>query len=209
MVFSSSIFLVLFLPLVLVAYYLPLRKGVNPSGRRKNLVLLIASVLFYAWGEPVFVFVMLLLVVVNWMFGLQIDRQRKNAKIYLVIGVGVDLSILFIYKYLSFVSENVAKVINNNSLVVNIALPIGISFFTFQVMSYLFDVYYGKVCVQKNLVSLVLYVSFFSQLIAGPIVRYADIEKSLGERQESKECVAAGFERFAIGLGKKFYWPII
>lgn len=201
MVFSSTVFLFLFLPVVLAVYYNPVFKG---RGFR-NTVLLFASLFFYAWGEPVFVFVMLISIVFNWMFGILVDKyeNKKKRKLALTFSVIFNLSIMFVFKYLTFVTVNIAHLIKNNDIIVKIALPIGISFFTFQMMSYVFDVYYGKAKVQKNLFYVGLYVSMFPQLIAGPIVRYQTVAEEINNRKENSFEFTEGFMRFVIGLGKK------
>lgn len=201
MVFSSTVFLFLFLPVVLALYYNPF---IKKRGYR-NVVLLLASLVFYGWGEPVFLFLMLLSIVLNWAFGLAIDKRDTHAgrKFWLVISVIFNVGLMFIFKYLTFVTKNIGALINDSSIVVEIALPIGISFFTFQIMSYVFDVYYGNAKVQKNLLYVGLYVSMFPQLIAGPIVRYETVAEEIDFRKENDKDFTEGFFRFVIGLGKK------
>ncbi len=183
MVFSSITFLFLFLPVVLAAYFL------LPE-RFRNCVLLIASLFFYAWGEPVYVLLMILSILFNYVCGLELnletDQQKK--KIKLIIAVAVDLSVLALFKYCTFL---------------HLSLPIGISFYTFQAISYIVDVYRGKAPVQKNLLHFALYISMFPQLIAGPIVRYVDISEQLKERHISQSDFGAGMRRFLLGLAKK------
>lgn len=208
-VFSSTIFLFAFLPLTLAGYYL-----LNP--KFKNYFLLAASLFFYAWGEPKFVYVMISSILVNYLFALLIDhrkkrgKQKKNrliAKAYLVAMVVFNLSLFFVYKYLDFAVTNInalGALFGMRSLPLrHIALPIGISFFTFQAMSYVFDVYYGRGEVQKNPLNVMLYVSLFPQLIAGPIVRYGTVAREINERKETLEDFAEGIRRFILGLGKK------
>ena len=207
MVFSSLFFLFGFLPAVLVFYYFPLFK----SRTYKNAVLLAASLAFYAWGEPVFVFVMLFSILVNYAAGLLIGRanqtdgaKSKKAKAWLVAALVWNIGLLFVFKYLSFLTETFRKAMNlQNMPVFKIALPIGISFFTFQILSYIIDVYRGQVPVQKNIARLALYISLFPQLIAGPIVRYETVHDQILNRKESLDGFVKGFERFVIGLGKK------
>lgn len=201
MVFSSTVFLFAFLPAVLVLYYLP----VKAKREYRNAVLLLASLLFYAWGEPVFVFVMLLSVGWNGWVGIRMEKEKNPAKrkAWLTAAIVSDVMLIFVFKYLGFVTENIAAVTKNSALKVEIALPIGISFFTFQIMSYVFDVYYGTVPAQKRISRLALYVSMFPQLIAGPIVRYETVERELSERNETAEDVSAGMARFIVGLAKK------
>jgi len=201
MVFSSSIFLFFFLPLVIIGYYL-LKENY------RIYFLLLASLFFYAWGEPKYVLIMLLSIVINYTFGLFIytsmSAQKKTfAKILLILAVACNLGILFYFKYLDFTINTVNRVFNTSLALRNIVLPIGISFFTFQGMSYVIDLYWQKVNLQKNPGLLAFYISFFPQLIAGPIVRYIDIEKQIYNRNESIEKFIAGAQRFVIGLGKK------
>lgn len=201
MVFSSTVFLFLFLPAVLIGYYNPLWKG----RQFRNGFLLLASLGFYAWGEPVFVLVMLVSIGVNWLLGILIDRQSaaRKRKGFLTLGVLYNVALLLGFKYLSFISRNIGLLLKNDSLSVNIALPIGISFFTFQIMSYVFDVYYRKAAAQKNIVNVALYIALFPQLIAGPIVRYETVADEISRRKESPGDFVAGFARFVTGLGKK------
>jgi len=170
------------------------------GNRFKNIVLLLASLFFYAWGEPVFVFMLILGIIVNYAIGIWIEKSN-NKKLFLIISLAFNLGVLFVFKYLSFVTRELAKGISINP--VNIALPIGISFYTFQVMSYVFDVYYEKVPAQKNILNLALYICMFPQLVAGPIVRYSDIEKEINNRVETTELFSLGTRRFVIGLAKK------
>ena len=169
----------------------------------KNLVLLAFSILFYAWGEPIFVLVMILSIIANYAFGRLIDKFRNKDKIFLWISVVFNLGILFIFKYLCFTLQNIGWLINKDFSSIKIALPIGISFFTFQAMSYVIDVYKKKVDVQKNLFNLGLYISLFPQLIAGPIVRYETIAKEIKNRSENYDDFAEGTIRFIQGLAKK------
>ncbi|MBQ7975548.1 MAG: MBOAT family protein [Clostridia bacterium] len=201
MLFCSEIFLFLFLPAVILLYYL-----FKPLGIRvRNTILLVASILFYGWGEPRFVFVMLVSIILNYVFGLLMYRMENQLtkKLFLSASVVVNLSLLFVYKYLDFSITNVNALFGTMIPLRNIALPIGISFFTFQAMSYVIDVYRGKEQVQKNLFDLVLYVSFFPQLIAGPIVRYETVAAQIRERTETLEMFTYGIKRFIVGLGKK------
>lgn len=202
MLFSSLIFLFVFLPVVLGLYYIICRK----SMLAKNLVLLFASLFFYAWGEPKFVLVMLLSIIVNYFLGIKIDKNRENrgvTRLYLIVAVVFNLGILFIFKYLNFTIANINLIFPEAITQTNIALPIGISFFTFQAMSYVIDVYRGTVEVQKNPFYLALYISFFPQLIAGPIVRYSTIEHQINNRVFNVEDFTEGVRRFLIGISKK------
>lgn len=211
MVFSSAIFLFCFLPITLIGYYLLDRKF-------KNYFLLLVSLMFYAWGEPSFVFIMLGSIFVNYLLALGIDathvRSEHCSKFYivkkllLVVSVLLNLSLFFIYKYLDFTILNINTVagwfgVEWEIPLRGIALPIGISFFTFQAMSYVFDVYNRKGEVQKNPFNVALYISLFPQLIAGPIVRYQTVADQIKNRKETLDGVAQGIRRFIVGLAKK------
>lgn len=198
MVFSSTTFLFLFLPLVLLLYYNPFLQGRS----FKNNFLLLASLGFYAWGEPVFVFLMIISILITWLIGLRLHKGTGRG--FLALGIIYHVVVLFIFKYLTFVLHEMQLLVGSTSgATVQIALPIGISFFTFQLMSYLFDIYYGKAEAQKNPLAVGLYVALFPQLIAGPIVRYDYIARQLRQRRESIFKFSSGMERFIIGLGKK------
>jgi D-alanyl-lipoteichoic acid acyltransferase DltB (MBOAT superfamily) len=199
MVFSSTIFLFVFLPVVLVIYYNPLIRG----RKFRNIFLLLASLAFYAWGEPVFVFLMLLSIIITWILGLKISVGEGKEKRILTVGIVYHVLILFIFKYLTFAADQIGLLFNKDLSSISISLPIGISFFTFQLMSYLFDVYYKKAEAQKNLLYVGLYVSLFPQLIAGPIVRYEEIAAEIVDRHESYDDVVLGMKRFIYGLAKK------
>ena len=202
MVFSSTEFLFLFLPALLILYYLPTIRGGAFVRKWRNVVLLLFSVGFYAWGEPIFVFLMLASVFVNWATVILMDRSQHK-KAWLTATIVFDVLLLGVFKYASFVSRNLAMLAKNDALIVNIVLPIGISFFTFQMMSYVFDVYYGKAAVQRNPLYVALYITLFPQLIAGPIVRYTEVEHDILHRQETFFDVSEGVRRFIYGLGKK------
>lgn len=203
MVFTSSIFLFGFLPITLFLYFVVFRF----SRKLQNLVLTLVSLFFYAWGEPVFVLIMIGSILANWAFALWIDKVRDNAKLVklaLTLTVVENLTILFIFKYLGFVLKNASLLINGNAdNTWSIALPIGISFFTFQAMSYVFDVHRKNGAVQKNPINVALYVSFFPQLIAGPIVRYETIAEQINNRKETFDDFYIGVKRFIIGFAKK------
>lgn len=199
MLFSSATFLFAFLPVVALLYYLIPKR----CTAARNLFLTGASLLFYAWGEPRFVLVMLLVIVSSWLFACKIEASAKNArKGFLLVAVSVDLTVLFIFKYLGFFTENLNRLPFVRLPVPQITLPIGISFFTFQAISYVVDVYRGEAA-QKSLWDVMLYIAFFPQLIAGPIVRYSDFADQIHNRQESLQNWNRGGYRFAIGLGKK------
>jgi len=197
MVFSSTVFMFLFLPVLLLLYFCPCIK----KREIKNIILLIFSLLFYAWGEPVNIIIMVISIVVNWFLGILINE--KNRKAVMLLATSYNVAILFVFKYFTFATQNIAKVLQNDSIIVRVALPIGISFYTFQMMSYIFDIYYGKAKAQRNLLNVALYISLFPQLIAGPIVRYETIEKEIQCRKETREDFAEGLTRFICGLGKK------
>lgn len=200
MVFSSGVFMILFLPALLILYYVFAK-----TRAAKNITLLITSLIFYAWGEPVFVFIMILSIIINWYLALRIfsSSQSSHRKAFMITAITLDVMLLFVFKYASFVSSNMAMLTGNASIRINIALPIGISFFTFQMMSYIFDVYYEKTQAQKNPFYVALYISFFPQLIAGPIVRYNQIESEIEIRNENFDDFSEGVRRFIYGLGKK------
>lgn len=199
MVFSSTIFLCVYLPLVLLGYYICPKKG-------RNLFLLIVSLVFYAWGEPKYVFLMIFSILINYVFGRLMDKNRgrqKRMKLLLVLSVVIDLGLLSVFKYTDFIITNVNAIFGANFDLLNIALPIGISFYTFQAMSYTIDVYRDDVRVQKNLIDFGMYITMFPQLIAGPIVRYADVQDQLAERSVTTADFSEGVMRFVVGLGKK------
>ncbi len=192
MVFSSTLFLFIFLPIVLIIYYLIPQKYVMA----KNIELLIASLIFYAWGERIYVGLMIISICVNYVFGLLLELfEKKKARLsVLIVSIVFNLGMLFFFKYVNFFTNNAFP---------SIVLPIGISFFTFQIMSYTIDVYWGNVKTQRNIFNLGLYISLFPQLIAGPIVRYIDIEREIQSRTHSVDSVYRGVSRFTIGLAKK------
>lgn len=174
------------------------------SEKYRNYLLLAASLLFYAWGEPVYVLLMLLSVAINWGFGLSIDKAKTHQKLLLVCCVVANLALLGYYKYFNFFVDTINSFFSTEILPTKeIALPIGISFFTFQALSYVIDLYRGNCRLQKNILNLALYISFFPQLIAGPIVRYADVDAQIANRTTSMEKFAMGLRRFLYGLGKK------
>lgn len=201
MIFSSLLFLFRFLPAVLVCYY------VVPRSLR-NLVLFLFSLLFYAWGEPVYIVLMLVSILVSYTGGIVVDRLKRQgrpraAKTALIVSSVISLSLLGFFKYADFVIGTVNSVTGAGFDLLKIALPIGISFYTFQTMSYTIDVYRGEASVQKNLISFGAYVVMFPQLIAGPIVQYKTIDQQLRSRRETAEEFAEGIHRFMLGLGKK------
>ncbi len=197
MLFSSITFLYYFLPLTLVLYFLS-------PGRLKNAVLLLASLVFYGWGEPKYVLLMVLSILSGYVFGLLVERYRnkRSGRTLCVISVGISLSFLLCFKYLDFFLENLNRAAGLEISLLGLALPIGISFYTFQIISYTVDVYRGERA-QRNLIHLAAYVVMFPQLIAGPIVRYSNIAGQLTVREHSFSGAASGIRRFVIGLGKK------
>lgn len=205
MVFSSALFLFLFLPVVVGGYFLL-------EYRLRNIWLLIASLVFYSWGEPKYILLMFTSIGVNYLIALWIDRTHTHTRTRIVLlwaDIAVNLCLLGYFKYYGFLAENVNRLLGHFSdsglllPIKNIALPIGISFYIFQSMSYVIDVYRGKVSVQKDITKLGLYISFFPQLIAGPIVRYADVEKEISSRSVSLDDFYYGCRRFMIGFSKK------
>ena len=201
MLFSSSVFLFAYLPIVLVVYYIPLR-GLR---RAQNLFLLAASLLFYAWGEPWFVLVMAASIAANYGFGLWVHARLcrcRSVRLPVAAAAVCNLGLLFVFKYLTFTLTNLGR-LGLSVPVPVIGLPIGISFFTFQAMSYVFDVARGETRVQRSLADLGLYISFFPQLIAGPIVKYSTIAEEILHRRENWADFSAGCCRFVVGLGKK------
>lgn len=199
MVFSSLIFLFVFLPIVLLMYYISNKK-------LKNLILLMASLVFYAWGEPVYVVIMIFSIVFNYINGLIMDRYHSNGAVkslLLIVSIVVNLGILCYFKYYGFFVENINNFLGLKLSYRELPLPVGISFYTFQTMSYVIDVYRGNINVQKDIISFGTYVTMFPQLVAGPIVKYGEIEKQLENRVENLEKFSKGIERFIIGLAKK------
>ena len=199
MVFSSLTFLYLFLPLCFICYYI-----VQKTSSR-NVILLVFSLVFYAWGEPKYIFLMIATAFVDYVFGLLIERFRGRwqSKLFLTLAAVITLSSLALFKYSSFFSENVNSLFSLNLPSLKLALPIGISFYTFQALTYVIDVYRGSVKVQPSFYKLLLYVSMFPQLIAGPIVRYSDVEEQIEERTVTLKNISAGVMRFSAGLLKK------
>lgn len=200
MVFSSLFFLYLFLPLNLVIYYFA--KNI----KARNIVMLIFSLIFYAWGEPLYVLLLIFMTACDWLISIYIEKQTPHsakAKIGLAMMAVVNLGLLGVFKYGSFVMTNIGLIANKTFAIPEIILPIGISFYTFQLISYVIDVYRGDVPAQKNFATLLLYVSLFHQCIAGPIVRYKDVCAELYERRATVQDLADGIWRFCFGLAKK------
>lgn len=198
MVFSSEIFLFLFLPIVLLIYYNPLIR----SRTFRNVFLFLASIVFYAWGEPVYVLLMLSSIFVNWLFG-RLLMAGKNSSVITVLAVIYNLSFLFVFKYLDFAVTNCNNLLKLSIPLFGIRLPIGISFYTFQAMSYVIDVKRKPALAQKSLLNVGLYIACFPQLIAGPIVRYETVAEQIAQRNENREDFTLGLRRFLWGLSKK------
>ena len=197
MVFSSSVFLIVFLPITLLAYFIVPARFV----KARNSVLLAASLVFYGWGEPKYILIMIFSIVFNYVCGLAAGKNRSKAVLILCV-VG-NLALLGYFKYTDFVLETVNRLAEAGLALPGIALPIGISFYTFQTMSYVIDVYRGKVEAQRDIITFGTYVTLFPQLIAGPIVRYSDVAVMLVGRKTNLEQIAEGVRRFIIGFGKK------
>ncbi|TCM96984.1 alginate O-acetyltransferase complex protein AlgI [Paenibacillus sp. BK033] len=199
MVFSSLLFLFIFLPSVLLLYWLSPRRG-------KNLILFLASLVFYAWGEPVYIVIMLISTVTDYSFGLLLSKPEwgpKRRKAIVVASVIVNLALLSYFKYADFAILNVNSLLGTDIPLTELALPIGISFYTFQSMSYMIDVYRGTAKAQRNWIDFGTFVALFPQLVAGPIVQYNTLAGQLKERRVTMEMFAEGVRRFIVGLAKK------
>ena len=198
MVFSSLTFLCIFLPVVLALYYL------LPTLRIRNVLLIIVSLLFYAYGEPVYVLLMIASIIINYIFGRLLGTENKKKRQWiLAIAVIINIGLLVVFKYLDMMVQTINQLSGSEIPLAGLALPIGISFFTFQALSYVIDVYRREVEPQKNLWNVMLYISFFPQLIAGPIVKYHDIQEQIDNRNTDVKEIAEGLRRFIIGLSKK------
>jgi len=201
MVFSSILFIFVYLPLTLLVYFLV-------PFRYKNMALLACSLVFYAWGEPIYVLLMIMNILFNWIMGMDIQLKKgrgqvKRASVSLILTLVVNFGLLGFFKYYGFLITNLNVILPVDIPVREIALPIGISFYTFQTLSYIIDVYNGKIKAQKSPIVLGTYVTMFPQLIAGPIVQYSDIETQMQQREISLEKFGAGIKRFIVGLSKK------
>lgn len=202
MVFSSLFFLYVFLPVCLLCY------GLSPSLTVKNLTLTAFSLVFYAWGEPTYIILLLISVFMNYLFGLGIGGCQKHekpagAKALMILSLIFNIGLLGVFKYSGFLVENLNLIPGVNLPVPNLTLPIGISFYTFQILSYIIDLYWEEIDVQRNPLHLLLYISMFPQLIAGPIVRYTTIAEEIKKRKTTLLDLSEGFTRLMIGLGKK------
>ena len=196
MVFSGVPFLYYFLPAVILCYL------VSPKGL-KNTVLLLFSLVFYAWGEPKYVLLMVATILSFYLCGLAIDKTKKYKKFFLILSVVIGVGLLGVFKYADFFISGFSAATGISAPLLRLALPVGISFYTFQSLSYTIDVYRGNVPAQRNLITFGAYVTLFPQLIAGPIVRYVDVARELSRRSHSWEDISQGVRRFLIGLGKK------
>ena len=196
MVFSSAIFLFAFLPITLAFYYLL-------KGSARNYWLLLVSLVFFAWGQLSYLWIILVNVAANYAGAMLITKKEKHKKAFLVLTIAVNLALLFYFKYFDFVLSSIESITHAGIEPFNIILPIGISFFTFQGLSYVIDVYRGTVPVQKNIFKVALYIMLFPQLIAGPIVRYSDVASEIDKRKENIDDIVSGIERFIMGLAKK------
>lgn len=200
MLFSSLTFLYFFIPLVMIAYF-----AVNNRVWR-NIVLLIFSLVFYSWGEPKYLILLVISILLSYLCGLGIEYFRNRTRIsksVMILSVVILLGFLLSFKYLNFFADNIEKISGTSFELKTILLPIGISFYTFQILSYIIDLYRNQIKVQKNVLYFALYVCFFPQLIAGPIVRYKSIENEIINRKENWEDIAYGTKRFITGLAKK------
>ena len=195
MLFSSMTFIFMFLPVVCAVYFLLKEKY-------RNGWLLFASIVFYGWGEPRYLPIMLTSILLNWAGALCVERMRRK-KTAVAVTLILNLAFLFYFKYTDFVIENINEAFGTHFNLLKIVLPVGISFYTFQAMSYVIDVYRGEVRAQSNLLKLGLYIALFPPLIAGPIVKYHDIADQIDGRTETADKAVRGFQRFIIGLAKK------
>lgn len=198
MLFSSMVFIFVFLPIVAILYYISPR-------RFRNLILLVSSIIFYAWGEPVYVFIMLATILINYIGAIIVDKIKvmPYKRLALTLTILADLSILFYFKYFNFFAQNINKYLHGNIDFIHVIMPIGISFYTFQAISYVADVFTGEVKAQRNIEKLALFITFFPQLIAGLIVKYHDICEQIENRRETIKDFILGLKRFIIGLSKK------
>ncbi len=203
MIFTSALFIFWFLPLTIVIYY-----ALNRKRNLQNIFLLLASLLFYAWGEPIFVFVMILSIVFNYFMGIVVTNHRNSEsrkKLFLAITIIFNVAFLFYFKYIGFLLTEANHFFDGRFVIPVVSLPIGISFFTFQAISYVIDVYRGNGEAQRNPLNVGLYISLFPQLIAGPIVRYQTVAEQIKERKETYSDFVEGVKRFAIGFIKKVF----
>ena len=196
MLFSTMTFVFMFLPIVLVLYLAAKKELHNP-------ILLISSIIFYAWGEPKYLAIMLLTILINWLGAIGVDKFKNHKKLVLALTIIANLGFLIYFKYFNFLIDNCNNIFHSHIDPLNIVMPIGISFYTFQALSYVVDVYRGDCNVQKDIYKLALYICLFPQLIAGPIVKYHDVAEQIESREVNLEKVDLGVKRFIIGLSKK------
>ena len=196
MLFSSTLFLFLFLPIIFCLYF-------AVPFKFKNIILLVFSLIFYAWGEPVYVFLMIFSSLTDFICGKKVYENPQKGKPWVILSAIVNLSVLGFFKYSDFFIGIVNSVLGTSIPLLNLPLPLGISFYTFQTMSYTLDIYRGEAKPQKSLASFIAYVSLFPQLIAGPIIRYQDVDEQLRYREHTWDKFSAGVNRFLVGLGKK------
>lgn len=199
MIFSSLLFIYLFLPLTIVIYYLSPKKI-------RNTIILILSLIFYGWGEPIYIFLMIFSILIEYLGAILIAKNRNNkdkSKFIFITVLVINISMLVFFKYYGFIIDNINSIFKTSLRIKTLPLPLGISFYTFKLISYLVDVYNKKVKVQKNIINFGAYISMFPQLISGPIVQYSAIEKELNNRKETISKFGLGIEQFIIGLGKK------
>ncbi len=196
MLFSSMTFIYVFLPVVLLLYLVTKKELHNP-------ILLVASIIFYAWGEPKYLAIMLLTIIINYFGAIGIDKYNKHKKSVLIFTIIANLGFLIYFKYFNFLITNCNNLFHSHIHTLDIIMPIGISFYTFQALSYVIDVYRGEVKVQKDIYKLALFICLFPQLIAGPIVKYHDVEEQIESREVNFDKVNLGVKRFIIGLSKK------
>ena len=196
MVFSSAIFLFVFFPAVFILYHL------IPGLKAKNTILIITSLIFYSFGQPKYLLLLLVSVVINYAAGWMLTGEKYRKQV-LAVAVVLNVGLLSVFKYLDFAVENVNSLFGASLTLPGIVLPIGISFYTFQGMSYIIDVYRDRTMGTRNFAKLILYISFFPQLIAGPIIKYHDVAAMIDDRKCTPEKTASGLRRFIIGLSKK------
>ena len=196
MLFSTMTFVFMFLPIVLVLYLVTKKELHNP-------ILLISSIIFYAWGEPKYLAIMLLTILINWLGAIGVDKFKNHKKLVLALTIIANLGFLIYFKYFNFLIDNCNNIFHSHIDPLNIVMPIGISFYTFQALSYVVDVYRGDCNVQKDIYKLALYICLFPQLIAGPIVKYHDVAEQIDSREVNFGKVDLGVKRFIIGLSKK------
>lgn len=201
MIFNSTTFLFLFLPILTIIYFISPKKS-------KNIILLLASIVFYSWGEPRYIWLICLCIISNYIFGILINKMElykkyNTKKIILSVAIFSNVGILIYFKYFNSIIETVNLLFKSNLSINKIIMPLGVSFFTFQAMSYVIDVYRKQVDVQKNIIYLALYIMMFPQLISGPIVKYKEINEQIINRRQSLNDIYSGIQRFILGLAKK------